>query len=332
MLRTAGDGDGGAVQVALVTGAPGRMPVPDPESGLLVAALAERGVRAALVPWDGDHDWAATPLVLCRTPWDYVGRHAEFLAWTRATAAVTRLLNPAGLLAWNLHKRYLVELAEHGVPVVPTVVLTPGASAAARAAAVAGRLADDAAGPPADGPGTPPARVSGSAADPTDSTPAELVVKPAISGGAWGTIRTAAGSVGAREHLAGLLQQGDALVQPYLPEVEDGEVSLILFAGVLSHAVRKTPASGDFRVQAEHGGVVAPHEPTAAELEVARRVLDALPWAPAYARIDLVTAPAGPLLMEAELIEPELFLHADPAAAGRFADVLVADLRGGAAG
>jgi glutathione synthase/RimK-type ligase-like ATP-grasp enzyme len=286
----------GPLEVALITGDPARMPVPDPESHLLLDALGERGVRAALVPWDEERDWSAVPLVVCRTPWDYVERAAEFLPWVRATGAATRLLNPAGLIEWNLHKRYLAELADRGVPSVPTTVLGPGSSAAARAAALA--------------------------------TDGDVVIKPAISGGAMGTLRLAARSDAARDHLAGLLRGGDALVQPYLPEVEDGEVSLVLFAGEPSHAVRKRPAAGDFRVQEEHGGVVLPHESTAAELEVARRVLDALPWAPAYARIDLVTTADGPLLMEAELIEPELFLRAEPAAAGRFADVLVADLRG----
>ncbi len=285
-----------APEVALVTGAPDAMPVPDPESPLLVAALAERGVRAAVVPWTEDRDWSRVPLVVCRTPWDYVDRPDAFLSWVRATGAATRLLNPPGLIAWNLHKRYLAELAERGVPVVPTTHLGPGASPAVRTAALAG--------------------------------PGDVVIKPAVSGGAKGTIRIDAGADAARDHLAALLRDGDALVQPYLPEVEDGEVSLVLFAGELSHAVRKVPARGDFRVQSEFGGAVVPHEPTADERRVARAVLDALAWAPAYARIDLVTTAEGPLLMEAELIEPELFLRADPTAAGRFADVLVADLRG----
>ncbi|MDO9408938.1 RimK family alpha-L-glutamate ligase [Patulibacter sp.] len=295
MLR-ADDGDEGDLQIALVTGSATAMPVPDPESHLLVAALAERGVRAALVPWDDDRDWSQVPLVLCRTPWDYVGRADEFLAWARSTGAATRLLNPAGLIGWNLHKRYLAELLERGLPVVPTTVLRHDASASARTAALA-----------VDG---------------------DVVIKPAISGGAMGTVRVAARTDGARDHLAGLLRDGEALVQPYLPEVEDGEVSLVLFAGELSHAVRKQPAAGDFRVQEEHGGVVLPHEPTPDEVAVARRVLEALPWPSTYARIDLVTTADGPLLMEAELIEPELFLRAVPVAAGRFADVLVADLRG----
>jgi glutathione synthase/RimK-type ligase-like ATP-grasp enzyme len=234
--------------------------------------------------------------VVCRTPWDYVERADEFLGWTRTVAATTRLLNPAGLIAWNLHKRYLPELAERGVPIAPTELLGPGASAAARAAALA--------------------------------VPGDVVLKPAVSGGARGTIRVAAGSAEAREHLTALLREGDALVQPYLPEIEDGEVSLVLFAGELSHAVRKAPAAGDFRVQEEHGGTVLLHDPTPAERAVARMVLDAVPWPTTYARIDLVVTQDGPLLMEAELIEPELFLRAAPEAAGRFADVLVADLRG----
>ena len=155
----------------------------------------------------------------------------------------------------------------------------------------------------------------------------EIVIKPAISGGAFGTIRTSATSAEAREHLAGLAGAGDALVQPYLPEVEAGEVSLMYFGGELSHAVLKRPARGDFRVHAEHGGSVATHVPTEAERAVADAVLAAIPVPATYARIDLVTTAGGPLLMEAELIDPELFLPFDAAAAPRFADVLVRCLR-----
>src|SRR5204862_3736273 len=130
---------------------------------------------------------------------------------------------------------------------------------------------------------------------------------------AFGTIRARAASEEARGHLAQLVRHGDALVQPFVHEVEHGEVSLMYFGGVLSHAVRKRPGAGDFRVQAEHGGSVQAHVPTDAEREVARAALAAVPVAATYARIDLVTTAGGPLLMEAELIEPELFL---PFAAG----------------
>ena len=38
-----------------------------------------------------------------------------------------------------------------------------------------------------------------------------------------------------------------------------------------------------------------------------------------YARVDIVESTQGPLLMELELIEPELYFLAVPSAAGRFA-------------
>ena len=230
--------------------------------------------------------------VVLRTPWDYTWRHRQFLAKLREIAAVTTLVNPAGLVEWNHHKGYLSDLERAGVPVVPLAVLSRGAGADEQDAARAA-FGD------------------------------EIVVKPAISAGAFGTIRTAAASAQAREHLAALVREGDALVQPYVPAVESGEVSLMYFGGVLSHAVRKLPAGGDFRVQAEHGGTIEPHRATDAERAVAELVLRAAPGEATYARIDLVTTADGPLLMEAELIEPELFLPFHPDAAPRFADVLL---------
>ena len=86
--------------------------------------------------------------------------------------------------------------------------------------------------------------------------------------------------------------------------------------------MRKLPAGGDFRVQQEHGGTAVAHVATPAERELAAAVLAAVPGPAVYARIDVVTTAHGPLLMEAELIEPELFLAADPNAPARFAELL----------
>ena len=280
--------------ILLVTGGD-LMPVPDPESQLLVAALAARGVRSELAVWDAPRDWSQTPLVVLRTPWDYHQRPEEFLAAVRRIASVTTLVNPADLVAWNHHKRYLAELAAAGVPVVPLSMVARGAAASVRESALT-------------------------------AFGAEVVVKPAISGGAHGTIRTAADSARAREHLAQLVEDGDALVQPYLPEVQAGEVSLVFFDGALHHAVLKAPAAGDFRVHAEYGGSLASHAPDDAERAVAEAVLAALPCPATYARVDLLPTADGPLLMEVELIDPELFLPLDPGAAPRYAGVLVARL------
>jgi glutathione synthase/RimK-type ligase-like ATP-grasp enzyme len=288
-----------ATNIALVTAT--RMPKPDPESGLLVDALARLGVRATIHAWDQPCDWSQFPLVVSRTPWDYFHRLDEFLGWARDVAAVTELLNPLATIAWNAHKSYLLDLEAAGVPIVPTVLVGREAGDDEQAAALA-RFA-------------------------------EAVIKPAVAGGALGALRVGAATESgvAAGHLRMLLTEKDALVQPFMPGVQgDGEASLIFFNGRLSHAVRKVPATGDFRVHQHYGGTLVAHTASPAELAVAQATLAVAPEPPAYARIDMVPGSSGPVVMEAELIEPELFLGSDPAAAERYARVLAARVNGGA--
>ena len=69
---------------------------------------------------------------MLRSPWDYVERLDEFLAWAEHVATVSALWNPTALVRWNTHKAYLLELAAAGAPVVPTVVLAAGERGRAR--------------------------------------------------------------------------------------------------------------------------------------------------------------------------------------------------------
>ena len=276
-------------RIVLVTGA--EMAKPDPETHHLVAALAQLGIEADVLPWDRPVDWAAWPLVVVRTPWDYFRRLPEFLAWAERTSQLTRLVNPCAVIEWNCHKQYLRTLAEAGIPTVPTLWLDQGC---------------------ADARAQLQARGWG-----------EVVVKPAVSIGAIGALRADAADLACRAHLDALVAEGDVMVQPFVASVaEAGEVSLVYFGGRFSHAIRKKPAAGDYRVQDMYGGTVHPHQPTGAELAVAEAVLARTPAPTTYARIDLVDFAGAPALMEAELIEPELFLGATPEAAMNFARVL----------
>jgi glutathione synthase/RimK-type ligase-like ATP-grasp enzyme len=257
------------------------MPKPDPESHLLVAELERLGLRARVVPWT-DPGAGEADVVLIRTTWDYTSRREEFVRWCERTAARTPVLNPPGVVRWNSHKGYLRDLAAAGVSTVPTRVV---------------------------------------AAEGEASLDGAVVIKPAVSSGAFGAGRFAAGEPGATEHLLGVLAHGDAIVQPYVPSVaKRGERSLIYLGGELSHAVNKQPAEGDYRVQSHYGGEVTRHEPTPAELAVAETALAQAAEALTYARVDLVEGEYGPMVIELELIEPELFLGVEPAAPVRLAE------------
>ena len=276
-------------RIVLVTGA--EMAKPDPETHHLVAALEVLGIEADILPWDSPVDWAAWPLVVVRTPWDYFRRLPEFLAWAEATHPLTRFVNPFPVIEWNCHKQYLRQLTAEGISTVPTLWLDKGCADARAQLAARGW--------------------------------GEVVVKPAVSIGAIGALRAMASDPACLAHLDRLVEEGDVMVQPFVTSVaEAGEVSLVYFGGRFSHAIRKQPAAGDFRVQDMYGGTVHPHQPTAAELAVAEAVLARTPAPTTYARIDLVEFAGAPALMEAELIEPELFLGATAEAAMNFARVL----------
>jgi glutathione synthase/RimK-type ligase-like ATP-grasp enzyme len=124
------------------------------------------------------------------------------------------------------------------------------------------------------------------------------------------------------------MERQGAMIQPFLPSLEaEGELSLIYIEGEFSHAVRKRPTPGDFRVQSIWGGTMAPAEAETRHVEVAERALGQLDEPPLYARVDLVTDLDGnPALIELELIEPNLYLSTDPGAVDRLANATLARL------
>jgi glutathione synthase/RimK-type ligase-like ATP-grasp enzyme len=152
--------------------------------------------------------------------------------------------------------------------------------------------------------------------------PGPVVVKPAVSVNADRTTRGAT-----QADLDSLTAQDDALIQPYLASIEQGETSLICIDGEVSHAVHKVPAPGDFRTQEHHGAAVSAVEPTPAQVAVATAALAVPVTVPLYARVDLVGSDDGPLLMELELIEPTLHLSEGASTVDAFAAAIVRTLQ-----
>ena len=252
----------------------------------LLRAFAARGVSAVPAVWsDPATDWSTFDAALLRSTWDYFHRLPAFLAWVTRVAALTTLYNPPAVVRWNCDKRYLRELERRGVATIATVWRE--------------------AGEPLD-----LARVA------EDTGWSRLVVKPAVSGGAFATLLVAddaAAREAAETELAPVGRERAFLIQPYLPAVAEGEASLFYFGGRFSHAVVKRPVAGEFRVQEMFGGVAVAHEPSSAERALAERALEASAEAAGrtqllYARIDLLAGNDGePRLIEVEAIEPFLF-------------------------
>ncbi len=274
------------MRIALATAAD-QVPT-DQDDAPLLTALAGAGHDADLVAWDDPAvAWGSFDAVLIRTTWDYHTRREAFVAWAAEVESRTRLFNAAEVVRWNTHKGYLLELEERGAPTVPTAWLAQGdrVDLAALAGARGWR---------------------------------EVVLKPAIGAGGDRIARVLPGD--GQALLDALTAVGDAMVQPYVPTIATaGELSVILFEGEVSHAVRKVPAAGGLLVQIEHGGIYEPLPevpPDAAAL--ARWVVDAAGHDLLFARVDLLVDEAGSWLVnELEVTEPGLFMHLVPDSARR---------------
>ncbi len=258
----------------------------------LAAALAGAGLAAVPTPWTAHAGDARglldAPLVLPLLAWGY---HLDHARWLRACQAWqdagVRIANPPAVLAANSDKRYLAALERQGIAIPPT-----------RWTECVDQAQVDAM---------------------FDATGAEqLIVKPTVSGGAWKTLRLRRG-----DRLDGA-PEGAAMLQPYLPTIEtEGETSLLFFDGRFSHAVNKRPVPGDFRIQSEYGGDYRAVDPAPEALALADAVLAATEAPLLYARIDLVPDAGGRwLLMEAELIEPDLYFGQAPDAGAAFAEAV----------
>lgn len=257
-----------------------------PDDQLLVAPLADLGFDVQFVEWEIGRFYDSLHIV--RSTWNYHRSPQEFL---QLMATVPRLQNKVETLVWNSDKRYLTELAQRGIPTIPTRFAT--------GPALAGTLA--ACGWPA------------------------VVVKPAISAGGDRTLRmrTPAETDAALQQLSA--DPSIFMVQPYLERVTSaGEVSVLMAGAEITHAVVKRPAAGNFLIHEEHGGT---SEECAISPDVARLSLAAAacaPTPPAYARADWLFDENGPLLIELELIEPALYLRYNAEAPARFARAFAA--------
>jgi hypothetical protein len=266
-------------------------------------ALTKEGVEVEFVAWDeGSIAWESFDRVVVRSAWDYTGRLEEFLEWTERVGP-ERLRNRPAVIEWNSDKRYLAEMSGSGLPVPPTMLLGPGS---------------------------------------VPEFEDEVVVKPVVGGGARLVGRFGPDD---RDSLLELTERiwdagGTAMVQPYLDEVEaSGETAICMFGGEVSHVLRKAaflplgeqaPTGADGIAEAMYDPeLVVPGEADRQQLDLAGRTIAWLTARfgdiPLFTRIDMIPdGPAGPCLVEVELIEPHFYFEVDREAGGSAADLFAA--------
>jgi len=248
------------------------------QMGKLTPALASHGMELVETRWREIEDRAAEfAAILPLMVWDYFeGNEEAFLTAIAKAERVAPVFNSFDILKWNADKAYLDEMHARGAPVIRTLTVER----------------------------VTPKNVARAFEELETDT---LVIKPQVGGGAW---RQVLHKKGEPFPAADILPPEGALLQPFLSSVtEEGEYSFLYFGGRFSHAARKTPKAGDYRIQSIYGGAEETYTPSQAERDRARDILDVLDATPLYARVDLLRGDDGALkLIELECIEPYLYL------------------------
>ena len=255
--------------------------------------MAALGWQVEAVAWqDPAINWASYDAVYICTPWDYPQHSDRFIeVLERIDNSTALLVNPMSLVHWTLGKTYLRDLEKRGAAIVPSLWYDDiDVTSIARWFDALGA--------------------------------AKLVIKPVIGGNATDTyVLEDPVDNELASHLAQTFNKRPFFVQPFIDAITtEGEYSLFFFSGEYSHAILKTPAAGDFRVQEEHGADILKVDAPESLLDTAVDVLSLVEPQPVYVRADFVRDEDGAfLLMELELIEPSLYLRMDDGAAARFA-------------
>lgn len=248
----------------------------------LIPYLQKHGLEVETPIWNSRSvNWSQYDAVFIRNTWDYHTKIRAFTQWLlQLEMKNIMVFNPIEILLKNIHKFYLKDLERQGIDIVPTEFI----------------MAKD--------------RFNFESVFRKFNTD-KIIIKPAKSAGAYHTtLWDISEKEGAKTEFEKLNSTHDLLIQPFQKEIiENGEWSLIFCNNEYSHAVIKNSKQGDFRVQKEFGGEYTLSTPPSWVIENGKKVIDTfahqdLP----YARVDGVISNDKFLLMELELIEPEMFL------------------------
>lgn len=258
---------------------------------LTIEPLRKRGVQVEPIIWSSPPpSLNQFDAIIMRSAWDYHTRYAQFSSWlTSLQQKSVRVYNTVDTMLWNSNKTYLLDLASKGVSIVPTIIIHS---------------------------------INNADWQKIEKWP-EIIIKPTVGASAFGITKLkTANKRDIKNKIKELLQIGDILIQPFVKEIYDGEISFMFFNKQFSHAMLKKPKTSDFRTQPKFGGKEQRIFPSTQLLQQAQTILERITVPLLYARLDAIVVNNNLQLMELELIEPHLFLEEAPEKASIFAEAI----------
>lgn len=280
------------------------------DDGLLEQALKARGVQVDRINWrDASVDLQQYDAILVTSTWNVHRFTDEFLAWIeRCEQGRARLINSAQVLKFGINKdQYLHFLLNKFASddssagsITPSVFIKPDEETSSFSS-LRQALQEQA----------------------SETWSGDMIIKPIVSADGEGTYRLTDNKE-LLEHKSASYRSFDeadlcmrtllnkkgsrgVIIQPFIPAVErSGEYQLVFIDGTFTHATVK-PRGFKNSATAERRALAAEELPPAM-LDFAKQVIDHLsetyPEEITRIRLDFFAGDKGPILCEAELVEP----------------------------
>lgn len=257
---------------------------------LLRNHLVQSGNLCDELCWENQNNWSDYDAVIVSSPWNFEENYVRYLEVLSEISNATFLLPSIDIVKQNVDKiRQANELKTLGFPIIPSIELSPEWVADISIEMICRRL-----------------------------TACELVFKPNISASGHGVNLYSMSKLGknvisSQEEVVQIIEvathRGKQIIaQPFMKEIEQGEVSMIFIGRQYSYSIVRYP------------GVLSEHKPSIylqssipdSLIKLGTRVAEEYLSDAWIHRVDCIMVDNMPLIMEVECNEPDLFLFRLP--------------------
>ena len=247
----------------------------------LLPLFKKSGIEIFPMIWDKSTNYEDLDLLIFRSAWDYHFKTAQFESWLiEMKQCLVPICNPISIIQKNYNKLYLKDLQDKGFSIIPTLFFED-----VRKVNLEEIL--------------------------QKNNWEKGVIKPVISMSAYHTYAfDENNAANLQKDLVNYYGKTTVMVQKFAKEITiEGEWSIIFYDKEYCMSALKKPKKGDFRVQGELGGTIEILDPPRVVIQQAKTILESYDEDILYARMDGVIHNGQFQLMEAELIDPELYFR-----------------------
>ena len=279
------------------------MPEMLPYDHIIIKKLNDAGILTEVFYWhdlvDDIYKLEEFDLVLLRTIWDYYKKVEEFMVFLEQLDNLdVKVLNPIDIVRWNMDKKYLIQLQDEGFDIIPTIFSFNNEDVFDKA---------------------------------LDLGWEKMILKPMISAGSYHTyVIEQDEKEKFLKYKKQLFTNRPYMLQEFIPEISDGEISTITLTSPgemaedgYSYSVTKVPKKGDYRVQFDFGGVYHLGDVDPVIKKISHKITSRFDNRLLYQRLDGLWRHNKFLIMELELIEPDLYFNYSEEAMDRFVENLL---------